>query len=138
VEIPEQPAGQQGLPEQRLEGWLAAQPDAIRDNLLIIGKQVPTASGPLELLAITADGQIVVVEFKRVRAPRETVAQAIDHASWIADHSTLRTLSGFLIERPDKHIDHQTALSSAMKSRRLHREIGAWRARYRRTDPHSR
>ncbi len=61
--------------------------DAIRDNLLIIGKQVSTASGPLDLLGITADGLLVVVELKRDRAPREAVAQAIDYASWIADQT---------------------------------------------------
>jgi hypothetical protein len=87
VELPEVPAGQQGLLETRLEGWLELHPDAIGDNLLIIGRQVPTASGPLDLLGITAEGVLVVLELKRDRAPRETVAQAIDYASWIADQS---------------------------------------------------
>lgn len=84
VEIPELRADEQGLVEQKLEDWLASEPAAIQDNLLIIGRQVQTTSGPLDLLGLTADGKIVVVELKRDRAPRETVAQAIDYASWIA------------------------------------------------------
>jgi hypothetical protein len=87
VEIPELRAADQGLVEQRLEDWLESQPDAIEDNLLIIGRQVHTASGPLDLLGITADGKLVVVELKRDRAPRETVAQAIDYASWVASQA---------------------------------------------------
>ncbi|MEX2158447.1 MAG: endonuclease NucS domain-containing protein [Dehalococcoidia bacterium] len=84
AEIAELPADQQGLLEERLEDWLASQPEAIQDNLLIIGRQVSTASGPLDLLGLTVDGKPVVIELKRDRAPRVTVAQAIDYASWIA------------------------------------------------------
>jgi hypothetical protein len=35
-------------------------------------------------LGVTLDGELVVIELKRDRAPRETVAQAIDYASWVA------------------------------------------------------
>ena len=41
----------------------------------------------VDLLGLTVDGRIVVVELKRDRAPREAVAQALDYASWIAGKS---------------------------------------------------
>lgn len=84
VEVPELRPDELGLVEEKLEDWLVSQPDAMQDNLLIIGRQVSTASGPLDLLGLTADGKPVVVELKRDRAPREAVAQAIDYASWLA------------------------------------------------------
>jgi hypothetical protein len=101
-EIPELPPNEQGLVEQRLEDWLESQPDAIQDNLLIIGRQVSTGSGPLDLLGLTVDGQAVVIELKRDRAPRETVAQVIDYASWVAaqepDH--VRSIATTYLKKP--------------------------------------
>ena len=84
VEIPELPADQLGLFEEQLEDWLASQPDAIQDDLLVIGRQVSTPSGPLDILCLNSEGRAVVVELKRDLTPRQTVAQAIDYASWIA------------------------------------------------------
>lgn len=84
VEIPELPASELQLVEQQLEDWLVSNPDALQDDLLVIGRQVETASGPLDILCLNAEGRAVVVELKRERAPRETVAQAIDYASWVA------------------------------------------------------
>lgn len=34
-----------------------------------------------------ADGQLVIVELKRDRTPREVVAQILDYASWIRQRS---------------------------------------------------
>ncbi|MCH8009961.1 MAG: DUF91 domain-containing protein [Chloroflexi bacterium] len=102
TEIPDLPADQQGLIEAKLEDWLASQPDAIEDNLLIIGRQVSTSSGPLDLLGLTAEGKLVVIELKRDRAPRETVAQAIDYASWIAvqTQEEIRRIATEYLKRP--------------------------------------
>jgi hypothetical protein len=92
LEVPELPASSQGLLESRLEDWLASQPDAIQDELMVIGRQVPTSSGPLDLLGLSSDGALVVVELKRDQAPRQTVAQALDYASWIAAQSVDKIL----------------------------------------------
>lgn len=43
-----------------------------------------TGSGPLDLLAIDRSGDLVIVELKRDRLPRETLAQAMDYASDVA------------------------------------------------------
>jgi len=88
VEIPELPPSEQNVVENMLEDWLASQPDAIQDNLLIIGRQVTTATGPLDLLGVNVDGKPIVVELKRDRAPRLTVAQAIDYGTWIAGQTS--------------------------------------------------
>lgn len=68
-----------------LESWIASDPSILLQGLVIIGRQVSTPSGPLDLLGIDRLGNTVVVELKRDKLPRETLAQAIDYASSVAD-----------------------------------------------------
>jgi hypothetical protein len=70
-----------------LESWLESDPSIIRPGLRIIGQQVPTRSGPLDLLAIDRTGSVIVIELKRDRLPREALAQAIDYAADVATWS---------------------------------------------------
>jgi hypothetical protein len=71
--------------EQRLEEVLEADPSVLGlDLLLIVGRQVPTGfGGYVDLLALDAQGNVVVVELKRNRTPRDVVAQALDYGSWV-------------------------------------------------------
>src|SRR5262245_61661147 len=70
--------------ESRLEQVLADDISIIDPNLLLIGRQVPTAFGKfIDLLALDADGGLVVIELKRNRTPREVVAQLLDYGSWV-------------------------------------------------------
>lgn len=63
---------------------IVADASIVAEDWLLIGQQVPTASGGIiDLLAITPDGSLVVMELKRHRTPRDVVAQAIDYASWV-------------------------------------------------------
>ena len=67
--------------KEDLEVWIKSNPIILGHNLIIIGEQVRTKSGPLDLLAIDDQGNTVIVELKRERLPREVIAQAIDYAS---------------------------------------------------------
>src|SRR5436190_1136785 len=71
-----------------LEGWLASDPSIIRPGLKVIGRQVSTRSGPLDLLAIDRSGSLTVIELKRDKLPREALAQAIDYASDVGSWSS--------------------------------------------------
>jgi hypothetical protein len=70
-----------------LESWIESDPSIVRPGLRIIGRQVLTRSGPLDLLAIDRTGSVVIIELKRDRLPREALAQAIDYAADIATWS---------------------------------------------------
>ena len=72
---------------QHLETWIASNPVILGPSLLLIGRQVTTRSGPLDLLAIDPSGNLVVIELKRDKLPREVLAQAIDYASDVAGWS---------------------------------------------------
>jgi hypothetical protein len=69
--------------EALLEQMIVADPAILSDGWLIIGRQVRTTHGGfIDLLALNADGQLIIIELKRHQTPREVVAQAIDYASW--------------------------------------------------------
>lgn len=67
-----------------LEQWIKSNPQILGEDIVIIGEQVQTSSGPLDFLGIDNNGNMVIVELKRDKLPREALAQAIDYASDIA------------------------------------------------------
>lgn len=75
--------------EERIEKWITKdisvlEPD--KSGLLVIGEQVQTAFGKeIDLLCIDSEGDLVIVELKRDKTPREVTAQALDYASWVKD-----------------------------------------------------
>lgn len=70
--------------EAHLEDLLAVDISILDANLLLIGRQVPTAYGKfIDLLAIDREGNLVVIELKKDKTPREVVAQVLDYGSWV-------------------------------------------------------
>ena len=70
--------------ERRLQEIIAADLSIIDPSLMIIGREVATPLGSrIDILAIDADGNLIVIELKRARTPREVVAQTLDYGSWI-------------------------------------------------------
>ena len=70
--------------EKRLEDVLASDLSILEPNLLLIGRQVPTAYGKfIDLLAVDREGNVVVIELKKDKTPREVVAQVLDYGSWV-------------------------------------------------------
>ncbi|MEM1757740.1 MAG: endonuclease NucS [Candidatus Bathyarchaeia archaeon] len=74
--------------EEHLEEWLENDISIISDDLLVIGRQVKTAFGKyIDLLCVKRNGDLVIVELKRDKAPREVIAQILEYASWVDDLS---------------------------------------------------
>ena len=74
--------------ESTLEDTLVADLSILSANLMLVGRQVTTVTGKfIDLLAMDSDGDLVVIELKRGRTPREVVAQILDYASWVQDLS---------------------------------------------------
>ncbi|MYG00477.1 hypothetical protein F4212_15280 [Candidatus Poribacteria bacterium] len=74
--------------ESHLEDWLENSPWAlIQDELILwIGRQT---SAPVEgrtmfpdLLAVDSEGNLIIIELKRGKAPWEVVAQLLEYAAW--------------------------------------------------------
>lgn len=70
--------------EDRLESLLHGGLGLLDDELLLLGRQVQTDFGKrIDLLGLDVDGNLVVVELKRERSPRDAVAQLLDYGSWV-------------------------------------------------------
>lgn len=70
--------------ERSLEEWIERDPSLIQKDLVIVGRQLTTEAGRLDLLGIDPQGRWTVIEIKRGALTRETIAQALDYASVIA------------------------------------------------------
>lgn len=86
--------------EAQLEDWLTDSPWAIaEESLLIIGRQTTARTGSEvrypDLIALDQEGNLVVIELKKGRAPREVVAQTLEYASWASelDESGIRAIA---------------------------------------------
>ncbi|MDM8530918.1 endonuclease NucS [Anaerolineales bacterium HSG25] len=71
--------------KDHLEKWIKTKPQILGNDILIIGEQVYTKSGPLDFLGIDNSGNLVIVELKREKLARVVLAQAIDYASDLAN-----------------------------------------------------
>lgn len=92
--------------EADLETWLKNNLEVLTggEPLVLIGDQVSTPlNGTLDLLALDADGNVVVVELKREKPPRDAIAQALEYAAWAAGQSPED-----LITRADSYLFPQT------------------------------
>lgn len=70
--------------ESRLENWIRDDIGLVNADLLVIGQQVPTEhTGDIDLLAMDSDANLVILELKRDRTPRDIVAQVLDYASYV-------------------------------------------------------
>lgn len=71
--------------ESQLENYIESDPSVLGAELLIVGRQVPTAHGGyIDLLAIDESGAVHVIELKRDKTPRDVTAQTIGYGSWVA------------------------------------------------------
>lgn len=62
--------------EENLETWLENDISMISENLLVIGRQVPTSyRGFIDLLSIDDQGNLIIIELKRDKTPRDITAQ---------------------------------------------------------------
>ena len=70
--------------EHQLEDMIVEDPGILSEDWMLIGRQVATAFGKyVDLLAIDEGGNLIIIELKKSKTPREVVVQAIDYASWV-------------------------------------------------------
>jgi hypothetical protein len=99
--------------EDRLENWINANIGIVDAQLLIVGRQVATDyGGYIDLLAIDRRGDLVIMELKRGRTPREVVAQSLDYASWVSELSHER-----VTQIADAHFGSGAAFEMAFRAR---------------------
>ena len=89
----------QELPtESSFEELLVRNPEMLGSHVKLVGRQTPTRTGWLDLLAVDQDGRLVVFELKRGTLAREAVTQVVDYASAL-DAMSIAELAAHIAER---------------------------------------
>lgn len=76
--------------ESQLEALIEKNPHCLLQDeaIMMIGRQVVTNLGSvIDLVAVDKSGTLIVIELKRDRTPRETIAQALEYLSFAEDLS---------------------------------------------------
>lgn len=78
--------------EKHLENWLENSPRALtQEPLLWIGRQTSASVDEHtifpDLLGVDIEGNLIIVELKRDKAPREVIAQLLEYAAWAGELS---------------------------------------------------
>jgi len=87
--------------EQLLEEVIVSRPDLLVEGLKLVGRQTDTPGGPLDLLGVDGDGQLIVFELKRGTLTRDAVSQVIDYGSFLAEQDP-EQLAAHISERSGK------------------------------------
>ena len=99
--------------EERIESWLEKDISIISNDLLVIGRQIATDfGGVIDLLCLEYTGDLVIVELKREKTPREITAQVLDYASWAKDLSNER-----ITEIANRYFTDDSSLEEVFKQR---------------------
>lgn len=80
---------------EHLQEWLANQPDALGEDLLIIQKEFDGFADTrerLDLLALDKDGQLVVIENKLDDSGRDVAWQALKYAAYVSSLKTTQVI----------------------------------------------
>ena len=110
--------------ESRLQEIIANDISIVSPHLMVIGREVATPAGTqIDILAVDHNGDVVVIELKRGRTPRDVVAQVLDYGSWIRQITSERlqtifdeyqrtradaSVSGGINEAPEGQIQRRT------------------------------
>lgn len=95
--------------ENELEEMICNDIGILNEEWLPIGRQVPTEhGGHLDILAIDEYGNLILIELKKNKTPREVVTQAIDYASWIKEINLTTLASIYKNSREKLHSSYES------------------------------
>ncbi|MGC3875343.1 hypothetical protein ACPF7Z_19020 [Halomonas sp. GXIMD04776] len=102
--------------EGQLEEQIMQDVSILNRDWLLIGRQVRTGFDKLiDLLALDANGTVIIIELKRDKTPRDVVAQAIDYASWVvtlADYQLIDIYQAFAEKNSRPHATLEEAFQA--------------------------
>lgn len=94
--------------ERTLEDFLEFNLDLLEAGLELVGRQYPTPTGPLDILAQDSRRRWVVIELKRGRASDRTVGQLLRYMAFVVKeraNGQARRVRGFAVaESPDQRL----------------------------------
>ena len=74
--------------EKQFEDALVSNPSILIDGLWLVGRQIQTDAGRIDLLGVDAEGTLLVFELKLGQISRGAVSQAIEYTAFLCDLGT--------------------------------------------------
>jgi hypothetical protein len=91
------------LAERNLEDFVVHQLEAIEPGLALVGRQLSTPAGRLDLLCKDTSGNFVVVELKRTQGTDQVVGQILRYIGWVTEaHNTDRVRGIIIVAKKDQ------------------------------------
>ena len=105
--------------EARLQQIIADDISIVDPDLMVIGREVTTSyGGRIDILAMDASGNLVVIELKRNKTPREVVSQALDYGYWVRRVTTDAIADTFIdYQRRFLRVDNPRGIDAALNER---------------------
>lgn len=103
--------------ENLLEEQIMQDISILNKDWLLVGRQVRTAYDKyIDLLAMDANGSIIIIELKKDKTPRDVIAQTIDYASWV---TTLvdSDIADIYLRFAEQYTLHEQSLDSAFEAK---------------------
>lgn len=106
------------LAEQNLEDFVVHQLEAIEPGLHLVGRQISTPAGRLDLLCKDSEGKFVVVELKREQGTDRVVGQILRYMGWVMIHYRVTDVRGIIIVgKKDPLLDYAVEAASNIQAK---------------------
>ena len=123
--------------ESHLESWLENSSRTLGEPILWIGRQrnasVEESTIILDLIGVDSEGNLVIVELKKSKTPRDVVAQLLEYAAWAEELSDeeIYGIAEDYFQTIKKERTFQDAFSEMFDSEMLENDIPALNRRLR-------
>ena len=69
--------------EEEIEDFIEKHPSILEKDMFIIGRQVETSQNyRIDLLGLDKEGNLIIIELKKDKTPRDVVSQILEYAVW--------------------------------------------------------
>jgi restriction system protein len=85
------------ISEQNLEDFVVQDLTKIESGLCLVGRQLNTAAGRLDLLCQDALGNYVVVELKKTKGTDQVIGQILRYMGWVTEAYPQKNVRGIVI-----------------------------------------
>lgn len=104
--------------ETRLEEILEKDISIASPNWMVIDRQTHTDHGGfIDILAIDQDANLVVLELKRDKTPRDVVSQVLDYGSWVKELTTEQIAEIFIDYQKKNKVKAPKSIDAAFQDR---------------------
>jgi len=94
--------------ELEMHDFIEKYPTVLEKNLFVIGSEVPTENGFIDILGLNNKGDTIIIEIKKDQTARKVIAQILEYAEWVSRSISSDELNK--IAKKGKHLTNYPTL----------------------------